>query len=164
MSLPQIPIVGSYGGGDAMMTARQILNLSLGTKKVIPDSILRINLNEMVMRCLIEQEKIPAEKRVAHLPPSDSMKNRPLTKFSLSCHFQISSQVYGEFCYNFMLQGLLFSSIPKQQPKRLGAVSYPLIGVFEADGIFPTDPLEVGEIGFDNLNWAGQHVCWHNSL
>jgi hypothetical protein len=61
----------------------------------------------------------------------------------------------------------LFSEIPKD-PNRLGAVSYPLIGIFPEMGEIKVDESDVAYVGVNILKWAEQHVhlvdidsMWH---
>lgn len=51
----------------------------------------------------------------------------------------------------------MFHDIPKQQG-RLGAVSYPLIGVFPNDSANFIGEDDVQWIGIGKLKWAEQHV------
>jgi hypothetical protein len=102
MYVPRSMILGSYGGGDEMQAARQIVNFKILVKdsKDLLD-FDRITAN--VADCIKENAAIPKEKRVAHLPevaPSAA----DLRSFKITWNIQISSQVYGENVCNLMYQ------------------------------------------------------------
>ncbi len=98
MYLPRSMILASYGGGDEMQIARQILNLEL---EINPEFSVDDQFKSMINACIDLNRSIPKDKRVAHLPEQNITN---LQNFKSSLNVQISSQVYGEEIYNIMYQ------------------------------------------------------------
>jgi hypothetical protein len=104
--IPKMMVLGSYGGGDAMQTARQIISLKCEVPKDLPDALQNDMLAAMVFQCIEDHNAIPRAKRVAKLPET-APEN--LAEFARNAHFQISSHVYGEMMLNVMYQVSLCS-------------------------------------------------------
>jgi hypothetical protein len=153
--LPQTAILASYAGGEQLQTARLITAIQLPQDKI--DNNFKSLIFNHINNAIEMNNSMLATHRLAKLP------NDPIEFNSIQWFydFQLSSRIYDsvETC-NLFYHGRLFKEFP--QSKRLGANAYPLIGLYDSQGI--VDPegksSDAAWIGRNNLKWADQHV--HN--
>ena len=127
------PNLGEYGGGDGLKLSCPLLVMKLPSSN-IPKHILT-QLPEHINQCIVRNNKIPKEQRVARLPEALIDADEFMNDWSKTCHFELQSHVplASSNRYNLMYQGWLFKDIPKD-PNRLGCSLWPLVGIYESLG------------------------------
>jgi hypothetical protein len=128
--LPDAAVLGSYGGGDAMQMSRQLLVREVDVARV-PEA-LRRRLPELVRAAIDAHNRLPRAARVARLPE----RAPDLASLAWRARLHLSSQVYGAETVNVFAHGALFKDVAREKG-RLGATRYPLVGLFDAEGVLP---------------------------
>ena len=118
-------VVGSYGGGEAMSSARQILLRPARSPAVVPQP-LPLRIRTAVEGALAAHHRTPPSQRIARLPAA--LAERDWRRMQWSAGVQISSRVYGEISYNMMYHGFLFGEVAND-PTRLGYSSPPSLSL-----------------------------------
>lgn len=159
--LPEAGVVGSYGGGDAMMMSRQLLVKPLPPAAVPPP--LRARVAEEARAALERHTAVPEGDRVARLPDPAGALRRLSEEggdaLAWGAHLQLSSHVYGAGARaNLMYHGWLFAT-DARDPECRGRSRWPLVGLFSpARGVAPAAGGGPAALAVDALAPADQHI------
>lgn len=167
--LPATPVLGSYGGGDDMMMARQLVARRVRTDAV-PAEILE-SVYAAVDAAVRRNCALPRAERVARLPDSAPVPG----SLAMTAHVHVSSRVYGvdDGRSNLFAHGFVHAEAAAE-PGRRGAAKFPLIGLYGPVVGVAGDPRAepgvgggdggdggcdgVASVGWGELRWCDCHI------
>ena len=156
-----------YGGGEDFKLA-SMMKEHVITHDFMESLLLRELVTTHSNEFIDAYAKIPIDQQVANIPRLKLKENDIQWKYTIL----LSSSIPNAFHYNVLTHGRVFSNEFNDEPNRLGASSWPLIGLYDTYNI-STDFLVTKEsftskltgnispwLGFNWVNAVDQHCHW----